>query len=321
MSVHTVIKDGVVHRLDLDIEYLDIPNTKDWFHHNPTICRDDTGEIWIAVRRFNNLFEATKQVQIKGADMKRGASELLVGKLDEATLKVSGLKTIVPEQSSPDYFHRYNIEDVRLFWREDGLHGIGATVDVVKDKQWRITQANILIDYEKGVYKVVEDYGEIMPGRIEKNWSPPESTSPYFDYVYSPMEVWKSGKVIGKHYSGLVHGGTPLLPYKDGYIALPHIIANIKGEKTYATLGMLFDKRGMATHMSQLWHLGVGHRPKKNDKIEFICGAVWSKGKEGKEMLVSLGITDTHSAIVRLPVDKLHFTPGVDVQFYNWQYR
>ena len=90
-----------------------------------------------------------------------------MGLLDEKTLKITKIKTIVAEKEYEGF--QWELEDARLFWRKDGMHAIGVILPI-RDGDYRTCQAEVLIDYEKGTYKLIKDYGQ-PKGHTEKNWS------------------------------------------------------------------------------------------------------------------------------------------------------
>lgn len=248
----------------------------------------------------------------------------MVGKLSEKPkLKISGVKRIKPDKSCPIYIQEKEIEDVRIFWRKDGLHGIGAAINAHSfAPETRVYQIEILIDYEKGTYKLLKDYGYIK-GHMEKNWSPPTVFSPYFDYIYSPSEVVLENKVYGQEYDGSTHGGSQALPYKDGYIRIAHQVVNMPGltHRWYVSVAELINKKGYVTHNSQFFDFCTGWRPQIRESVEFVSGMVWSEGKEEKELLVSYGLRDETCAFVRVPVDIFKWSPvETNVQYYSWTF-
>lgn len=304
--------------MDIPTTILGLPKHKGNFAHNPSIARDKKGDIWISLR--SNSVELAKNLGLIGEVVvpKHYTNYLYVGKLDETTLKITDMKEITPAGKDVAKYFEWGIEDVRIFWREDGLHGIGVTVDTSSGKQ-KVSQTEVLIDYAKGTYSLIRNYGQ-PNGRTEKNWSPTESAHRLFDFAYSPTEVVVDGKVHGTPYDGNIHGGTQLLPYKDGFITIAHEVMSVKGNKAYISIALLRDTHGMTTHMSQLFHLDVGWRDHLRESVEFISGAVWSKGKPEQELLITLGVKDVLCGAARLPVDKLRFQPVEDVVYYRTDY-
>ena len=314
MSVNTLVKDGLIHKMDVETVILEMPKTKGNFNHNPSIARDKKGQIWISLR--SNTVQVKKNLGLIGDDNPRHyINHLYVGKFNEKTLETTELKEIVPVDKK---FFEWGIEDVRIFFRPDGLRGIGVIVNTTSGKQ-KVSQAEILIDYVKGTYTLIKDHGQPM-GHTEKNWGPPTEPSPHFDFAYSPTEIVKGDEVIGEPYDGYIHGGTQLLPYKDGYITIAHVVTSVQGQKHYISQALVRDKYGLTTHMSQTWHLDVGWREHLKESVEFISGAVWSQGKEEKEMLIVLGVKDVLCGAARIPIDKLILEPVADVMYYNTKF-
>lgn len=319
MSVNTIIKDGFIEKFDFPVTVWDLDD-KRW-HHNPSVARDNTGKIWVSTR----YHEEEPAVRYANPEpYSHPTSWLMLGVLDEKTLKVSGVKRIKPAKNSPQYLLEKEVEDIRIFWRKDGIHGIGVAINSHDfNGETRVYQIEILIDYEKGTYKLLKDYGYIK-GHMEKNWSPPTEWARNFDYIYSPSEVVLENKVYGKEYTGITHGGSQVLPYKDGYIRLAHQVVNISGitHRWYVSVAELINEKGYVTHNSQFFDLCTGWRPQIRESVEFISGAVWSQGKEGKELLVSYGLRDETCAFVRIPVDIFKWTPfNADVSYYNWKFK
>lgn len=319
MSVNTIIKDGLIELLEYPVTVWDLDD-KRW-HHNPSIARDPSGKIWVSTRHHE---EEPAVRYANPLPYSHPTSNLMLGVLDEKTLKVSGVKRIKPDKSCPIYIQEKEIEDCRIFWRRDGLHGIGAAINAHSFAgETRVYQIEILIDYEKGTYKLLKDYGYIK-GHMEKNWSPPTRFAKEFDYIYSPSEVVLNNHVYGKEYSGNTHGGSQALSYKDGWIRIAHQVINIPGvtHRWYASVAELMNKWGYVTHSSQFFDLCTGWRPQIKESVEFVSGAVWSEGKEGEELLVSYGLRDETCAFVRIPVSAFKWQPfNSDISYYNWRFK
>lgn len=325
MSTNTVIKDGTIELLNYPVTVWDLDD-KRW-HHNPSIARDDTGKIWVSTRHHEEV-PAIRYANIQ-FPYSHPTSNLMLGVLDEKTLKVSGVKRIKPAPGSPKYLLEKEIEDVRIFWREDRLHGIGAAIDAYTHPgETRVYQIEILIDYKKGTYKLLHNWNYSMKGHMEKNWSPPSVPSAYFDYIYSPLEVVLENKVYGDNYNGITHGGSQVIPYRDKrypevrWIRIAHQVINIRPitHRWYASIAELMDETGLVVYDSQFFDLCTGWRPQIKESVEFVSGMVWSKGKENKEMLVSYGLRDETCAFVRIPVDAFKWHPLEDVAYYNWKF-
>ena len=218
MSVNTRVLDGLLTNIDVPVKILNVNTGKD-VSYNPGLARSSDGELFISIRAC-----VTNRKSINGITHPLGYENFLyLGKLDEKKLEISGLKEIVPDR---DYgWTIWGIEDVRLFWREDGLHGIGVILPL-EGGLVKLRQAEILIDYKAGTYKLLKDLGRPF-GHAEKNWSPTEAANDNFDFVYSPTQIVKDGKVIGEDNDLFIHNGTPLIPYGNGYISIGHAVCSV----------------------------------------------------------------------------------------------
>jgi hypothetical protein len=318
MSVNTIIQDGIIQKLILPVKVWDLD--KNSWHHNPSVARDKTGKIWVSTR----YHEEKPAIRYANPEpYSHPTSWLMLGILDEKTLEVSGVKRMKPAKGSPKFLLEKEVEDVRIFWRKDGLHGIGVAINAYDFYQeTRVYEVEILIDYAKGTYKLIKDYGYIK-GHMEKNWSPPSVFAPKFDYIYSPSEVVLENKIYGKEYTGSTHGGSQALPYKDGWIRIAHQVVSMPGvtHRWYASIAERLNESGYVTHSSQFFDLCTGWRPQIRESVEFVSGAVWSKGKEDEELLVSYGLRDETCAFVRIPVSAFKwqkFDPNIS--YYQWKF-
>lgn len=320
MSVNTIIKDGTIELLHYPVEVWDLDEYS--WHHNPSIARDSQGKIWVSTRHHEEK-PAVRYANII-QPYSHPTSWLMLGILDEKTLKVSGVKHIKPEPDSPLYILEKEIEDCRIFWRKDGLHGIGVAINAHSFAgETRVYQVEILIDYAKGTYKLIKDYGYIK-GHMEKNWSPPSVFAPQFDFIYSPSEVVLEDKVYGKEYSGITHGGSQVLPYKDGWIRIAHQVVNLPNitHRWYVSVAELLDASGYVTHNSQFFDLCTGWRPQIRESVEFVSGMVWCRGEEEKRLLVSYGVRDETCGFVKIPVDVFNWQPfDPEIRYYNWKFK
>lgn len=316
MGINTQVRQGLIHNLDLDVTIVDVPAKIGEVHYNPGLAKDDKGNTWVSIRSCihnPDRYEGYKHPM-------HYQNYLHIGKLDEKTLQITGLKEIKPAKEYEGF--QWGIEDVRLFWREDGLHGIGVILPILKDGP-HAQEAEILIDYTKGTYTLVRDYGRPM-GTNEKNWMPPEKPARLFDFIYSPTQIVLDGQVIGEPNDLFFHNGTPLIEYEDGFLSLMHIVCAVVGEfksrkeRTYVTLAAKWDKTGRMTHHSQFFHFNVGWRQKLQETIEFASALTWTK--PGEEILVGLGVKDEITGFCRIPINKFKWEEYVDTMYYNWQW-
>lgn len=281
------------------IEHLDYPVTI-WepheapaWDHNPTITIDPKGQAWVAIRH-HDLLPLTVHLDPLNPHAQE-PSRLMVGKLDPATLKVTDLKLITPEIGADPCLNK-GVEDMRIYWRYDGLRGIGVIYS-----PHGITQGEIGINYDTGHFRLLHDYGQPHK-HTEKNWAPPANQTELFDFIYSQSEVVKYGKPKGPVYKGEIHGGSQLLPYKDGWISIAHRVSPIVGFtwRWYASVARLHDATGNVTHISQFFDFGTGWRENLQESVEYVSGAIWTKPET--ELLLSLGVKDEKCGFVKVPI-------------------
>ena len=312
MSVNTLVKDGLLTNIEVPVTIVPVDAKVGEVHYNPGLARDPSGRTFISVRSC-----ITNQKEYQGIRHPLGYENFLhVGILKERTLEIEGLKLIATEKDYDGF--QWGIEDVRLFWREDGLHGVGVILPIVEG-QLKLRQAEILIDYEAGTFKLLKDLGRPF-GHAEKNWSPSETANPNFDFVYSPTQIVKDGEVIGEDNDLFIHNGTPLIPFEDGYLSIGHAVCAVLNERTYAQIALKFDTNGKLVGHSQFFHFNVGWREQLKETIEFASGLLWSEGKEGEEMLVGLGIKDELLGLCKIPVSKIKWFDYSDTMWYAWRW-
>lgn len=312
MGVNTLVKNGIVRKINRQVTIVPIEAKVGEVHYNPSMCRDNKGNTWISIRSCIRNIE-TYQGYLHPMKYQ---NFLHIGKLNEDTLEITELKEIKPEEDYPGF--QWGVEDIRLFWRQDGLHGIGVILPITATGP-KANQAEILINHEKGTYKLLKDFG-FPRGVSEKNWMPPEKPERLFDFVYSSTQVVLDGQILGKKNDLFLHNGTALIPYEDGFLSLMHIVCSIKNERSYVTVAAKWNKEGNVTHISQMFHFNIGWREELKETIEFASGILWSKGKEGEEILVGLGVKDELTGFCRIPVSDFEWEPYEDTMYYNWDW-
>lgn len=312
MSVNTLVKDAVLTNINCPVKIVPVDAAIGEVHYNPGFARDPSGTLFIAVRSC-----ITNQKEYQGVRHPLGYENFLhVGVFNEDTMEIEGLKLIEGVEEYNGF--QWGIEDIRLFWREDGLHGIGVIIPLDAGN-YKLRQAEILIDYEAGTFTLLKDHGRPF-GHAEKNWSPTETANPNFDFVYSPTQIVKDGVVIGEDNDLFIHNGTPLIPFEDGYLSIGHAVCAVLGERTYAQIALKFDACGKMVGHSQFFHFNVGWREQLQETIEFASGLVWSKGKEGEELLVGIGAKDELLGVCKIPMYKLQWSEYSDTTWYSWRW-
>lgn len=233
-------------------------------------------------------------------------TDVLYGDLDPASLNVSKLTYLKLSDNSPAIVHTAGLEDVRLFYRKDGMHASGFQSD-------RITRTKHNASATMGVYLIKDNtlhYLETLSKPrmevVEKNWIPTDKPSNEFDYTYSPTQSYKGGIVSGEPYIGIIHGGTQLITQKDGtYLSIVHdkvLDGNLRNHRRevydkwmYRHYLAKHDNKGIITQLSKPFRFGT------HENIEFAAGMVEYKD----DFIISLGIMDCKYAIVKIKKNKL----------------
>lgn len=308
MGVSTQVKDGVIENIGVEVSITPISAKSGEVHYNPGLARDPEGTTWVSIRSCTRNTD-----KFKGYIHPMSYQNYLhVGKFNEDTFEITDIKEIFPTDEL-EALH-WGIEDIRLFWREDGLHGIGVILPIEENGP-TANEAEILIDYESGTYKILKDYGK-PKGTPEKNWMPPEAPNENFDFTYSPTQVVLDGWIYGEDNDLFLHNGTPLIPFEGGYLSIMHMVISVDGQRTYASVAAKWNDMGHVTHISQFFHFNVGWREKLQETIEFASALLWVKGKQ--EILVGLGVKDEYTGFCKIPIDKFEWEPYVDTLYYNW---
>lgn len=311
MSVNTLVKDGLLTNIKCPVKIIPIAGVNGDVHYNPGLARKFDGDIYVSIRSC-----ITNQKEFQGVRHPLGYENFLhVGilKEDDHGQYIDGLKEILPVETYEGF--QWGIEDVRLFWREDGLHGIGVILPL-DNGLIKLRQAEILIDYEAGTYTLLKDHGRPF-GHAEKNWAPTETANPNFDFVYSPTQIVKDGEVIGEDNDLFIHNGTPLIPFEDGYLSIGHAVCAVLGERTYAQIALKFDEFGKLVGHSQFFHFDVGWREQLQETIEFASGLIQL---DENTLLVGIGVKDELLGLCKLPLSRLKFEDYSDTTWYAWRW-
>lgn len=312
-----MMENGVVYQIPTEVKVFDFPLPDDIdFTHNPSMAYVGD-KLYIA-------FRGNKVHKGRSVNHRHYSNYLLLSELDPKTLKLKYDPKVVKMTPADADF---GIEDVRLFERDGKLLGIGARLYTTKDSngfpRMGIGQSLIEIDPKTYTFKHTYDYPQ--PTVVaEKNWSPPTIPTRLFDYAYSPTQVVIDDKVYGEPTNSLIHGGSQLLPYKDGqWLSIAHVILSIKRPfvmpRFYASIATIRNEQGHVTHISQLFHFGEGDRrqsvPKLDEWVEFVSGATWLKQDE--KLLVGLGVKDITSGLAEINISDLRFVPFTNQQWYG----
>lgn len=269
-------------------------------YYNPSIVRYK-GKLLISIRSSTwTLGEQGGGQKIIGGKLH---TDVMLGEVDEKTLKVSKLRKLNYAGEIHPYIKNIGLEDARLFVRGDKLYAIGVCMD-----KYERNGANVHIamgEIRGDDLFFTELVKKPHPERTEKNWTVPDVATDAFDYIYSPTQVLKDGRLLGEtEYHGFLHGGSQAIKWEDGWLSFQHRVfrSNVVVPKTvrqYVSYAVKYNSAGFATEISQGFVLLA------TNAVEFISGLVESNGK----LLVSLGIGDAESALALIDPTDLRFEP------------
>lgn len=266
-------------------------------YFNPSIAYDGKGKLRINIRSCN--FAVKRHGMYYYRDNKSySITKNLYGYIDPDTLKITGLKEIKHSDDTPKEIVRSGIEDVRLFWRDDGMHFAGVRVDTRPLYKTPAQQCEFVMDEATGIVKYLRTMLAESPARAEKNWLPTDKPGK-FEYNYSPKQVYDGKRVVGERYDGFIHGSSQLLwqPKSKTYLAMLHskhhnplVIGRAYDNMIYVHYFAEYNEAGLLVRISEPFKLGL------LDNIEFVAGMVEHKG----DLLFSFGAGDARFGIGRI---------------------
>jgi hypothetical protein len=230
-------------------------------------------------------------------------TDVLIGEVNEKTLSVSNITKLKYAGKVHPYIENIGLEDARLFVRDDKLYAIGVCMD--KYQRYGANVHIALGEIRGNELFFTELVKKPYPERTEKNWTVPDVATDAFDFIYSPTQVLKDGKLLGDtEYHGILHGGSQAIKWEDGWLSFQHRVfrSNVVVPKTarqYVSYAIKYDKNGFATDISQGFILFA------INAVEFISGLVLNDDK----LLVSLGIGDAECGLALIDPKDLKFKP------------
>ncbi len=296
--------DGVFNLQDMArITVMGDINDPVYAYFNPSIAYDGRGKLRINIRACTFRVEPNGNYDYRdGSNYSK--TKNLYGYLDPKTLAVTKLKEVSYCKNTPAEIAKISgLEDARLYWRDDGMHFIGAQVDTRREYRYPAQQAEFVYDEPTNELKYIRTMLGESPARAEKNWLAPDQPSDLFEYNYSPTQIIKAGKLVGVRYAGFIHGSSQLLwqPKTKTYLAVLHskhanplIVGRVYDKMLYVHYVAEFNEQGCLIQLSDPFTFGL------QDYIEFVSGAV----EHGGDLLMSLGIGDGRWGIARLNKDR-----------------
>lgn len=277
-----------------------------WTMFNPSIAYSPKEGYAMTVRSSNYWIEPKTGIGhiISGGDV---VNKNFFCKLDD-DLKIIEYKMIETRE-----LQYRGMEDIRLTWSED-------------DGCWRMTVVYFepalgyptarIADYiyagDKATRQEVYDYDFSKPAQIEKNWMPPTSPNPNFDFVYNSQQIVKDGEKITLRdapASSVLRGGTPLWDLGDEtYLAVVHDTYHqevlVTNQNVFGTQRNLvrnyvhrFARYDYTGKMIQLSDEFQFHKP----GIEFACGIII----KDDTVVVSFGFRDWSSWLGKISLAKV----------------
>lgn len=269
------------------------PADKMWSAFNPSIAVNPDGEIAMLIRSSNYLLGNYQSYTslTTGTDIQNKiyysklTDELLILEVKELKVEIAG-----------ELSFKRGVEDARLFWRDGQWWMLGVILEKPHTPVARMGLFSV--DLEAGTASLVEKYPGIADNVVEKNWGVVAGEAvKEFDYIYSPNSVFKNGKIKKLKEPGKfkgIRGGTQLIPWDDGYLAVGHI-TRVIGKRLFnhMTFSVQEPKLRDYTH--------VFIKYKKSGEIEHVS----------EEFIFNTGGVEFASGLVQLD-DKIYISYGYD---------
>lgn len=296
--------DGVFNLQDMArVTMMGDVNDPIYAYFNPSIAYDGKGKLRINIRACTFRVEPNGNYDYRdGSDHSK--TKNLYGYLDPKTFAITKLQEVKYCENTPrEIIQVSGLEDARLFWRDDGMHFIGAQVDTRREYRYPPQQAEFVYDEATNTLNYLRTMFGESPARGEKNWLPPDVPSKEFEFNYSPTQVIKDAKLVGVRYGGFIHGSSQLLwqPKTKTYLAVLHskhadplLVGKIYDKMLYVHYIAEYNEAGYLIRLSDPFTFGLA------DNIEFVNGMV----ENNNELLMSLGAGDARWGLVRLSKDR-----------------
>ena len=279
---------------------------KMWSAFNPSIAISPTGEIAMLVRSSNYLLGNYQSYNslTTGTDIQ---NRVWFAELDEELQ----IKQMFELECVGELSFKRGVEDGRLFWRDGGWQMTGV---ILEKPHTPVARMGLFkIDTVAHHATLVEKYPGIADNVVEKNWGVVAGESvPEFDYVYSPNSIFKNGKIKKLKEPGQfkgIRGGTQLIPWEDGYLAVGHI-TRVVGKRIfnhmtfsvqepklrdYTHVFIKYKKSGEIERISEEFIFNTGG-------VEFASGLIERDGK----IIITYGHNDAEGWMASLDAKTVH---------------
>jgi hypothetical protein len=196
----------------------------------------------------------------------------------------------------------YGIEDLRLFRWRGGTYGIGAGTSPKPGGGWGVQQ--VLLHIEAGAIRAHWPLPSPIGAPVEKNWATlVVGDDLLLIYTLQPLVIYRfahgalhivSARPPVSNATDL-RGGTPFIPYNDGYLAIAHLAPlQARGLWFYRHVAVIADAEGRPSQVSEPFFLA-------RKGIEFACGL--AETPDG--FLLSYGCNDSTAHHLTLPRDSI----------------
>lgn len=196
----------------------------------------------------------------------------------------------------------YGIEDLRLFRWRGGTYGIAAGTSLKPGGGWRVQQ--VLLHIEAGAIRAHWPLPSPIGAAVEKNWAPlVVGDDLLLIYTLQPLVIYRFAHgalhIVSAHppvsNTTDLHGGTPFIPYNDGYLAIAHLAPLLaRGQWFYRHVAVIADAEGRPSQVSEPFFLA-------RKGIEFACGLAETPAG----FLLSYGSNDSTAHHLTLPRDSI----------------
>lgn len=299
---------------------LDVKAPEGFIATNPSVFMKDD-RLGAIVRTVNYKIDDFGRYMIRGTDGTANDSNpintrsLLVD-LDADLRVINQGELILPVNwPEPQFKAVIGLEDMRAFVRNGDVCA-SATIRENTPEGW-CTQCVVRVvcgQYPDSTYRLTDFQtldGPMTGGRLhEKNWMPIVEADFPVRWMYRCGEVINSDQyMLFKNECewdiGQLGGGSQVLPYGNGYIALVHEARTIPGKQTrfYMHRFVSFDDKFKVTKITPPFYF--------NEKgIEYAMGLAWhpdNKAELGKEdLVISYGFKDAEARIATVSSSDIH---------------
>jgi len=271
-----------------------------WSLFNPTIAA--SGDGFDVIVRSSNYRVTEGRYVIPEEDAGRIRTENILLRVD-GQLRTVGQPSVLGCEYDRSEFPVDGLEDCRL----NVSHGRTLVSATVRNAAGRDGLARIAgAEYTPGQPLRPVVLNEPTPGRHEKNWMPLVGTE---TWLYSCRDA---GRVVtvsrqGDRWSLCergtsptiargFRGGSQLVPYGAGWVAVVHEVADDEGGRTYEHRFVWFDE-----HLSlTAWSPPFAFREPRT--IEFAAGLAWL---DDRRLVVTFGVRDTEAWVAIVNHDHL----------------